>query len=104
MPEISVQITRFADGDFPGFVECHFVDALGRIHDFVEKVPVVSLEELTADSSYPRSGIIRCVIESEWQDEVGRQVVTVNTERPDGVESTEAQSRFVVFSALVNRC
>lgn len=42
MSAISVQITRFVDDSFPGFVECTFVDALGETHVFIEKVPVVS--------------------------------------------------------------
>ncbi len=80
----------------PGFVECAFVDADGRRHLFVEKVPVLTTEALQADSAYPRPGIIACEVEAEWADENGQRRVRINTERPWGVESSDGLASFVV--------
>lgn len=97
MLAIQVKIVRFTDDWFPGFVECSFVDALGQSQVFNEKVPVVSREDLSAESEYPREGIIACRwIESRVTDE-GREVVTVDTGHPWGVESVTGQTRFEVF-------
>ena len=52
MPTLAVQITRYVDDHFPGFVECTFQDAEGKTHVFVEKVPIVSQEELDARSIF----------------------------------------------------
>ena len=40
MSAVSVQITRFVNDHFPGFVECVLSDALGKNHAFVEKAPI----------------------------------------------------------------
>ena len=45
-----VQIARFFDSHQPGWVECEFVDAEGRGSLITEKVPVVTAEDLDADS------------------------------------------------------
>ena len=50
------------DSHQPGWVECEFVDAEGRRHLIIEKVPVVTAEDLDADSEYPKSGTVRCEI------------------------------------------
>lgn len=47
---ISVQIVRFVDSHQPGCVKCLLVDAESRRHIIVEKVPVVTAEDLDADS------------------------------------------------------
>jgi len=52
VPTLAVQITRYVDDHFPGFVECTFQDAEGKTHVFVEKVPIVSQEELDARSIF----------------------------------------------------
>jgi hypothetical protein len=95
--EIRVSIERFTDSSQPGWVECVFVDAAGRRHLFVEKAPVVSAEDLWADSLYPREGFIACTVISVDRDADGREIVTVETEEPWGIESTTGQVRFEVF-------
>jgi hypothetical protein len=98
MPAISVQITRFVDDHQPGFVECLLVDALGKSHTFVEKAPVVSSDNISAASTYPCSGEVQCEIQREWQDEAGLSLATVCTERPWGIESTDGETKFTLFS------
>lgn len=101
MIAVTVQIERFVDDHFPGFVECRLVDALGYSHLFIEKVPVVTTENLGSDSSYPCAGTIACEVESELSDEQGRKLLRVNTGRPWSVESTEGLSSFLVLSSQV---
>ncbi len=95
-PKIKVEITRFVDASQPGFVECRLVDASGSEFLFVEKVPVVTLEDLNANSSYPRQGIVACrIVEKKRVD--NREVFRVNTEEPWGVESTTGEVEFDIF-------
>lgn len=103
MPVLAVQISRFVDEYQPGFVECVLVDALGHSHLIVEKVPIVSGEDLRSTSNYPRNGEIKCEVEAEWTDEAGRLLLRVNTEQPWHVESTTGETKFVVLSAQVAR-
>ncbi len=51
---LEVQIVEFVDDHQPGTVKCEFADAHGQVHKLLEKVPVVSLEMLDANSIYPR--------------------------------------------------
>ena len=97
MPSLAVQIVRFVDAHQPGFVECALVDAEGREHRFVEKMPIVTLDHLNERSQYPQPGVIACEVEASWLEPDGRALVRVTTERPWGVESVEGQSRFVVL-------
>ncbi len=94
MVGVRVQIVRFVDDAFPGFVECELVDAHDRRWLFVDKGPVVTTEFLTAHDSYPQPGIIAC----EVIDRADR-IVHIDTSRPWSVESTEGQTRFEVPEA-----
>jgi hypothetical protein len=94
---IKVTIERFTQEWFPGVVECSFVDAAGKAHLFEEKVPVVTTEDLTAQSTYPRDGILACLPIARRVTADGREIVTVDTEQPWGIESKTGQTRFDVF-------
>jgi hypothetical protein len=94
---VRVSISRYADDSFPGWAECRLVDALGHEHVFVEKVPVVTEANLDAASSYPQSGVIRCVVLGAAESDDGRQLVHIDMQTPDGVESLAGTSRFDAF-------
>lgn len=87
-----VKITRLVEASFPGFVECSLVDADGRTHLFVEKVPVVTLECLDEESDYPTDGVIACEIIGTTED----SVLHVSTRLPWGVESKDGQTGFKI--------
>lgn len=97
MISVKVEITRLMDDAQPGWVECKLIDAYGREHRFVEKVPVVSLEDLDASSAYPRPGSIDCeVIERRFID--GAEIVTINSAMPWAIESVDGEEVFCVRS------
>ena len=98
---IFVQILRFVDSDFPGWVECELVDAKDCHHTLRDKVPIFTAELLDADSQYPRLAAVPCEILGRFQDEKGRELVRVSIEQPCCVESTEGLSEFVVLASLV---
>jgi len=99
--QLRVQIVRYVDDHFPGFVECDLVDASGRIHTFVEKGPVVSDKWPGPDDSYPMNGEIRCEILGQLRCPGGRDLLRVTTEQPDCVETKDGIAEFVVLSSQV---
>jgi hypothetical protein len=96
MNVLPVTIERFVNDDFPSCVECVLVDSEECSHRFVEKAPVVTTANLLLDSAFPQPGHIACVVEDEWIDKRGRQLVRVSTTNPWGIESTTANTTFTV--------
>ena len=97
--QLHVEIVAFVDDHFPGWVKCELRDVSGKVHSFIDKFPVFSLEMLDRESEYPRPGAIRCEIIDRLSDSDGRELVRVSTERPDYIESVEGISEFVVLAA-----
>lgn len=96
---LAVQIVRFVDGRFPGWVECQFEDAAGHVHIVIDKYPIVTAEMLDSQSRYPRPGEIRCEVLGRAQD-IGRaNVVRIRT---PGIESTEGLSEFLVLPSQLS--
>jgi len=92
-----VTIERIVDDDFPGWVECVLHDSDENTHRFVEKMPVVGSANLSLDGTFPQPGYIACVVEDEWTDVRGRQLVRVCTIKPWGIESTTGETNFTVL-------
>jgi hypothetical protein len=102
MPNIAVEITRYVDASFPGWVEFVLDDARGVRWSFVDKVPVVSAEDLTEASDYPRSARIECEVVSDPAiEEAG--LVKIDTSRPWGIETKDGTSTFVVHHSQLDR-
>jgi hypothetical protein len=99
MPTVSVQITRYVDNHFPGFVEFVLVDVLGVAHTFVEKVPYVSAESLSAASTYPCNGEIECEVCREWKDKAGHAFSILRIDSPWGLGSTSGETEITVSSS-----
>ena len=93
---VRVNISRYADDSFPGWVECRLIDALGHEHVFVEKVPVVTKAHLDVASGYPQSGVIACVVLGSSGSDDGRQLFHIDMQTPWGVRSLAGRSRFDV--------
>lgn len=103
MLAFAVQIVRFVDDGFPGFVECEFTDANGRVHRIIEKAPVVGAQTLRVDAAFPQFGKIACEIGENARDDAERDLVTVSTARPWGISSTEGQTSFVLLASDILR-
>jgi hypothetical protein len=98
--ELAVRIVRFVSDDpQPGIVACEFTDADGRIHTFIDKVPIFTAESLDAASFYPQPGSAACEVLARWQNANGQELARVTTAIPFGIHSTEGLSEFVVLSA-----
>ena len=97
MDALPVTIERFVDGHFPGWVQCSLVDSDDCMHHFIEKAPVVSAPNLLPDGPFPQPGYIACLVQDEWIDERGRQLVRVDTTKPWGVKSTAGEASFTVL-------
>ena len=91
-----VEITRFHDSGQPGFVELAFTDAVGRAHRFVEKVPVVTTDDLDESSPYPLPAAIDCRVVARGVNDVGDRIITVDTSLPWAIASITGESTFVV--------
>jgi hypothetical protein len=102
LAELAVDIVRFVDDCQPGIVASEFVDAEGRRHTLIDKIPIFSSDySLDANSIYPQPGAVRCTVLERWSDEEGREFVSISTSSPDGVDSTEGDTEFVVLAASV---
>ena len=93
---------RFVDEGFPGWVACEFTDATGQQHTIIDKVPIVSLEDLDASSQYPRSGSVPCSVLEKSRGADGVQLVRVTTSEPVPIDTVEGKSEFVVIASEVN--
>lgn len=91
---LAVQIVRFVDDGFPGWVECQFADAAGRVHMLVDKYPYFTAQMLDAHSRYPQPGEVQCEVLDRIQDARRGELVRI---RMPGIESTEGLSEFVVL-------
>ena len=97
MKAVKISITGFVDNYQPGFVECRFHDALGKEHIMREKIPIITDKDLTANSKYPQDGLIACEIINVWNNSRGQRIITVDTSKPWGIESTEGITQFDLF-------
>jgi hypothetical protein len=101
MQNLAVQIVRFVDSRFPGWVECELVDAAGHRHIFKDKVPIFTVEDLDANSKYPTPGVVSCEVVEHYKNEKGQELVRVRTVKPYGIESTKGVSDFIVSATQI---
>ena len=102
MHNVAVQIVRFVDSGFPGWVECELVDAAGCRHILKDKVPIFTVEDLDADSKYPTPGFVACEVVERYRNEKGQELVRVSTVTPYDIESIEGVSEFIASASLVS--
>ena len=103
MTSVAVEITRYVDASFPGWVELVLRDARGAAWTFIEKVPVVSTESLTESSSFPRAGTIACEVVPTSSEAAGSGLVEIDTSRPLGIEAKDGTTRFLVRDSQLRR-
>ncbi|WP_052745024.1 hypothetical protein [Micromonospora sp. HK10] len=89
MVRLRASATRWHSDDFPGWVEVSVRDARGREHRIIEKAPVITALNVTADASFP----IEFWIEAETERVDGGEIVVM---LPYGMETTEGDRSLVV--------
>jgi hypothetical protein len=94
---LKVKIIEFVDDSQPGWVRCTFTDAYGVEWFIVDKVPIVTDEDLDEKSNYPKNGIISCVIEEENTTNI--EIVKINTSKPIFIESENGEYEFYIFKS-----
>ena len=100
---VKVEIVKYIDDSFPGWVECKLIDAWGELCFFETKVPIVSHQSIDQNSKFPQDGEIGCESQKRWRDENGREIVTIDTEKPWDIESRDRRCRFDVLPVqLIN--
>jgi hypothetical protein len=72
------------------------------VHKIIGKIPVFSAKDLWSDSTHPQHGIARCEVLERAQDSLGRKVDRVTIAKPDGLESVDGLSAFVVLESQVS--
>ena len=96
MTAVACRIIRWiADEPWPGVVESELLDAADKRWSFIDKAAIFTAEPLSADSSFPTDGVIRCEIVESYGD-----TVLISTARPDGVTSGDSSTFVVRASAL----
>jgi hypothetical protein len=93
---LTVQIVRFVDDRFPGWVECNFLDADSVRHSIVDKYPQFTTVILDETSVYPQLGEAPCEVLELLRDSQGRELARITLARPGGMESKEGLSEFIV--------
>jgi len=106
MVDIKVSIDKIIDySGYPGWVECSLYDAWNKKHIFIDKIPIFTALDLNPDSNFSaQTGYIRSEIIKDWLDETGRKILTVSTEEPDHIESTDSLTEFDVLENQVIVC
>jgi hypothetical protein len=61
------------------------------LHRVIDKVPIFTDKALWSDSEYPQPGTIRCEVLESLPE---KSKITIG--RPDGLESTQGQTDFLV--------
>lgn len=87
---IEVSVTRRIGGSaFPPIVEFCFVDCAGTTRRFLDKLPIVCSSG--SEDELPRTGWLRCEIRQRTGG-----FVQISTAEPDGVETIDGISEFLV--------
>jgi len=95
MVGLRIEVSRFLEAGQPVVVECRFFYACGREHFIVEKVPVISAEDLGPNDIYPQPLVMACtVIGTKLKGDV--EIVEIDTSIPWGIESIEGRNLFEV--------
>lgn len=93
---LRVDIIGFVDESFPGFVRCAFADAEGKRHTFIEKVPVVTTQDLWVDSAYPQQGTVPCEKVENFEGGIVNGLVRVTIGVGDSMDSPGYSEQFIV--------
>jgi hypothetical protein len=84
-------------------VAAELADADGRVHRIVEKVPVLTTEDIDEHSTYPIPLTVPCNVLRRWTDDEGRNLVHISLAEPRwGLETVDGKSDFVVLESQLS--
>ena len=98
--EVKVEIIEWIDNHQPGFVRCRLIDAWGKAWHFQDKLPIFTDKDLNENSKFPQPGIINCVMIKREIDDKGREIISIDTEKPYEIE---AEENCYCFDVLYNQ-
>jgi hypothetical protein len=104
MTFLRVEIIRYVEAYQPGIVACAFSDAEGTRHTFIEKLPLVTAQDLWWDSTYPQPGSAECAGVEYFQDATGRRVARITLDFCESLDSPPVSSFVVLESQLSDDC
>jgi hypothetical protein len=97
-----VTITKLVEDSLPALVEFSLTDIYGKNWLFIDKAPVITLDDITKETVLPKIGQMAVEVIKEW-DHDGEKVVTINTAKPWDIESTEGQQQFDVLAEQIKQ-
>jgi len=97
MEGIKVDIIEYVDDHQPGWVKCLFIDAEGSEWSIIEKVPIVSQENLNSESKYPIVGYIAGKISNKRLDNNFKEIATIDLSTPWGISEESGRTIFDIF-------
>ncbi len=91
---VEVEILGVESEDFPVWIECKLTEFDGSEHRIIEKLPVLTEQELNT-KKLPTTLQIECTVLS-----IDQEKVLIDLSMPLGIQSTEGVQKFVVHSSL----
>jgi hypothetical protein len=86
-----------SDEPQPGWIEVQLTDADGTVWSFFDKPPIVDVHDrIRRDATYPLEVELACEIVSRQRDAKGRELLTISTRHPWGVEAEDGRDQFQV--------
>ena len=92
---IKIMITRFVDFHQPDIIEFSFTDYKNQIHKFIDKIPIITNQELDENSEYPIEECILIDILNK-EDENEEVLYSFRFKESYGLESTNGESIFKI--------
>jgi|JI7StandDraft_1071085.scaffolds.fasta_scaffold183278_2 oligoribonuclease (3'-5' exoribonuclease) len=91
---VEVEILGLESDDFPIWIKCKLTALDGSEHLIIEKLPVLTEQELNIEN-LPAKLQIECTVLSIEQEQV-----VIDLSSPHGIQSIEGVQKFVVHSSL----
>lgn len=96
---IEVDIVSYVYDWQPGWVKCVFKDAHDKEWSIIEKVPIVSNEDLDDKTQYPRKGFVPGTVISKRIGPNKDELVLFSTETPWYIEAETGETLFEVYAS-----
>jgi len=77
---VRAQAIRWIDDSFPGWIEVKVIDAAGRDHRIVDKVPVLTTLDIRSDTCFPTELWIGAVTTDTGGEHVTARLKWVDTQ------------------------